>query len=500
MNDDGKSDKPIAPEKGANKERGRPCSAERVEGRGLAKGNSGEQTRFWTQGQVDLQHALDRVRAVARRDKEERLTALWHHVYSVNRLRQAYRALKRNAAPGIDEVTWHSYGEMLEENLKDLSTRLQRGSYKARPVKRIYIPKPDGRERPIGVTALEDKIVQRATVEVLNAVYEEEFLGFSYGFRPGRSQHNALDAVTVGIEQRKISWVLDADIQGFFDTINHDWMMQFIEHRIADRRVHRHIKKWLNAGVLEDQTWRANEEGTPQGGVISPLLANIYLHYALDLWVEQWRKNEARGEVIIVRYADDFVVGFQYKDDAERFHSELRERLAKFSLTLHPDKTRLIEFGRFADTDRRGRGGGKPETFNFLGFTHICGKTRQEKFCVRRSTMSKKMWAKLADIAEELRNRMHRATCETGQWLRAVLKGHYQYYGVPRNIRRMAAFREHVVKMWRKTLRRRSDKKRRVTWSYIERLAEKWLPTPRIKHPYPDQRLHVNTRGRSPVR
>ncbi len=500
MNNDGKSDKPIVPEKGANKEQGRSCSAERLEGRGLAKGNSGEQTRFWTQGQVDLHHALDRVRAVARRDKEERLTALWHHVYNVNRLRQAYRALKRTASPGIDEVTWHSYGETLEENLKDLSTRLQRGSYKARPVKRIYIPKPDGRERPIGITALEDKIVQRATVEVLNAVYEEEFLGFSYGFRPGRSQHHALDAVTVGIEQRKMSWVLDVDIQGFFDTINHDWMMQFIEHRIADRRVHRHIKKWLNAGVLEDQTWRANEEGTPQGGVISPLLANIYLHYALDLWVEQWRKNEARGEVIIVRYADDFVVGFQHKDDAQRFHCELRERLAKFSLTLHPDKTRLIEFGRFADTNRRGGGGGKPETFNFLGFTHICGKTRLGKFCVLRSTMSKKMWAKLADIAMELRNHMHRATCETGQWLRTVLKGHYQYYGVPRNIRRMAAFREHVVKMWRKTLRRRSDKKRRVTWSYMERLAKQWLPLPRIKHPYPDQRLRVNTRGRSPVR
>lgn len=489
MNDGGKSDKPIVPEKGANKGDTTVPPAERVEGRGLAKGNSGEQTRFWTQGQVDLQDALDRIRAKARRDKDERFTALWHHVYNVNRLRQAYYGLKRNAAPGIDEVTWHSYGERLEERLKDLSTRLRRGSYKARPVKRVYIPKPDGRERPVGITALEDKIVQRATVEVLNAVYEEAFLGFSYGFRPGRSQHNALDAVTVGIEQRKISWVLDADIQGFFDTIDHDWMMRFVEHRIADRRVHRHIKKWLNAGVLEDQAWRASEEGTPQGGVISPLLANIYLHYVLDLWVKWWRKKKARGEVIIVRYADDFVVGFQYKGDAQRFQSELRERLAKFSLTLHPDKTRLIEFGRFADSSRRGRGGGKPETFDFLGFTHICGKTRRGKFCVLRKTMAKRLRAKLGEVSRELRNRMHRPIRETGKWLRAVLRGHYQYYGVPRNARSLTAFHRQIRYLWRGMLRRRGDKKHRITWEFMDRLTKEWLPTPRILHPYPSQRL-----------
>ena len=501
MNGSGKSDKPIVPEKGANKGHAvRVGRAERVEGRGLAKGNSGEQTRFWTQGQVDLHHALDRIRNVAREDKQARFTALWHHVYNVNRLRQAYFALKRNAAPGVDEVTWQGYGEALEANLQGLSTRLQRGSYKARPVKRVYIPKPDGRERPLGVTALEDKIVQRATVEVLHAVYEEEFLGFSYGFRPGRSQHSALDAVTVGMEQRKINWVLDADIQGFFDTIAHDWMMRFIEHRIADRRVHRHIKKWLNAGVLEDQTWRANEEGTPQGGVISPLLANVYLHYALDLWVQRWRKRKARGEVIIVRYADDFIVGFQHKDDAERFHAELRERLAKFSLTLHPDKTRLIEFGRFADTNRRGRGGGKPETFNFLGFTHICGKTRRGTFCVLRRTLAKKMRAKLRELALELRKRMHWPVREVGRWLQQVVQGHYQYYGVPRNVRRLAAFRAHVLWMWRRMLRRRGDKKRRITWPYMAQLSQQWLPKPRVVHPYPGMRLCVRTRGRSPVR
>ena len=357
MNDSGKSDKPIVPEKGANKERGRPRCAERVEGRGLAEGNSGEQTRFWTQGQVDL--------------------------------------------------------------------------------------------------------------------------------------HHALDAVTVGIQQRKIGWVLDADIQGFFDTIDHDWMMQFIEHRIADRRVHRHIKKWLNAGVLEDGTWRGNEEGTPQGGVISPLLANIYLHYALDLWVQSWRRKTARGEVIIVRYADDFAVGFQYKDDAERFHSELRERLGKFNLTLHEEKTRLIEFGRFADENRRGRGGGKPETFDFLGFTHICGKTRHGKFCVLRTTMAKKKRAKLAHLAEMLRKRMHRPIRETGPWLGAVLRGHYQYYGVPRNYRALTTFRHRIIVLWRNVLRRRSQK-HRITWRYMDRLAKRWLPTPRIIHPYPNMRLRTS--------
>ena len=492
MHDGGKSDKPIVPTKGANKERGRPRSAERLEGRGLAKGNSEEQTRFWTQGQIDLPHALDRIREAVRRDKDERLTALWHHVYNVNRLRQAYRALKHDAAPGVDEVTWHSYGEGLEERLKGLSARLQRGSYQARPVKRVYIPKPDGRERPIGITALEDKIVQRATVEVLNAVYEEEFLGFSYGFRPGRSQHHALDAVTVAIEQRKISWVLDADIQGFFDTINHDWMMRFIEHRIADRRVHRHIKKWLKAGILEDDTWRTAEEGTPQGGVISPLLANIYLHYALDLWTHAWRKRKARGQVILVRYADDFIVGFQYQDDAERFHGELRERLKKFGLALNEEKTRLIEFGRFAQANRRGRGGGKPETFDFLGFTHICGKTRHGKFCILRTTLAKRKRAKLAALAQELRRRMHHPIRETGPWLRSVLLGHYRYFGVPRNGRALSAFRYHILMLWRKMLRRRSQKNNRITWSYMEQLAQKWLPPPRVTHPYPHQRLKTS--------
>ncbi|HOC69231.1 MAG: Group II intron-encoded protein LtrA [Candidatus Hydrogenedentes bacterium ADurb.Bin101] len=492
MNDDGKSDKLIVPKKDANKGRSYKPPAECLEGRGLTKGNQVEQTRFWTQGQVDLQHALDRIRAAARKDKKTRFTALWHHVYNVNRLRQAFQALKRNAAPGEDAVTWHDYEETLEDHLKDLSMRLQRGAYKARPVKRMYIPKPDGRERPIGITSLEDKIVQRATVEVLNGIYETDFLGFSYGFRPGRSQHKALDAVTVGLERRKINWVLDADIRGFFDTIDHDWMLRFMEHRIGDRRVQRHIKKWLKAGVLEDQVWRANEEGTPQGGVISPLLGNVYLHYAFDLWAQQWREQAARGDMIIIRYADDIIVGFQHRDEAEKFQGELRERLKKFNLQVNETKTRLIEFGRFAAQNRQARGEGKPETFNFLGFTHICGKTRRGKFCVLRITMAKKMHAKLEALTQEMRRRMHRAISDTGQWLRKVLQGHYQYYGVPRNIRALSTFRYQVLKIWKRMLRRRGDKKKRVTWEYMDRLAQQWLPRPRITQPYPNMRLKTS--------
>jgi len=500
MNDAGKSDKPIVPAKDANNGSGTPCPAERLEGRGLAKGNPGEQTRFWTQGQTDLNDALERIRKAAKEDKEERFTALWHHVYNVNRLRQAYFALKRDASPGIDGMTWKQYGQTLEAHLNDLSARLQRGAYHAPPVKRVYIPKPDGRQRPIGITALEDKIVQRATAEVLNAVYEEDFLGFSYGFRPGRKQHDALDAVTVAIEGHKVSWVLDADIRGFFDTMDHEWVMQFVEHRIADRRVHRHIRKWLKAGVLEDGAWREVDEGVPQGGSISPLLANIYLHYALDQWVHQWRSRSARGEVIIVRYADDFIIGFQYQDDAERLHVELRARLKKFNLELSEEKTRLIEFGRFAEERRGERGQGKPETFNFLGFTHACGRTRNGKFCVLRKTMAKKVGAKLKSISAELRRRINHRIAETGQWLRSVLLGHYQYYGVPRNYKSLKAFRNRVIERWRQVLRRRSDKKGKITWERTRELAIRWLPTPKIVHPYPSERFYVKTQGKSPVR
>ena len=492
MNDGGKSDKSIVPTKPTNKGDGQPRPTEWAEGRDLAKGNPGEQTRFWTQGQVDLPHALERIRKAARRDKGLRFTALWHHVYNVNRLRQAYYAIKRDASAGVDRVTWRTYGEDLERNLKDLSGRLQRGAYRAKPVKRAYIPKADGGQRPIGITTLEDKVVQRATVEVLNAVYETDFKGFSYGFRPGRNQHNALDAVTVAIEQHKVSWVLDADIRGFFDTLDHEWLIRFVEHRIGDRRVVRHIKKWLNAGVLEEGDWRQVEQGVPQGGSVSPLLANIYLHHALDLWVDQWRHHHADGEVYIVRYADDFIIGFQYRRDGEQCLEALRARLAKFNLELHSDKTRLIEFGRFAGKDRNRRGGGKPETFDFLGFTHICGTTRQGKFCVRRKTKANKVKAKLAEIKAQLRRRLHAPVPETGTWLKAVLTGHYRYYGVPRNYRALSAFRWRVVHLWRRSLSRRSGKSR-ITWEKMGQLEQRWLPRPRIMHPYPSQRLCVTT-------
>jgi len=499
MNERRKSDRPIVPGKPSNKGRGTPRPAERVEERGRAEGNPRQQTRSRTQRRADLQQALERVRQAASRDRRLRFTALWHHVYDVDRLREAYFGLKRDAAPGVDDQTWRQYRENLETNLQDLSDRLQRGAYRAKPVRRTYIPKTDGRQRPLGVTALEDKIVQRATVEVLNAIYETDFLGFSYGFRPGRSPHDALDALSVGIVERKVSWILDADIRGFFDAIDHGWLVKFIEHRIADERVVRHLKKWLNAGVLEDGKRTRVETGTPQGGNASPLLANIYLHYVFDLWIQHWRRTQTRGDVIVVRFADDFVVGFQYRSDAERFLRELRERFRRFNLELHPEKTRLFEFGRFATDNRRRRGQGKPATFNFLGFTHSCSKTRNGKFTVLRQTMRTRLQAKLREVKMILRRRLHDPVPEIGKWLGAVVRGHAQYYGVPRNGPALRLFLRQIERLWLRTLRRRSHK-HKVTWERLRRLTARWLPSPRIVHPYPDQRLRVRTRGRSPVR
>lgn len=467
-------------------------TAERVEGRKPTKGNSVEQNRSRTQRRIDLQHKLDRVRDVARRDKEEKFTALWHHVYDVDRLREAFFAIRRSSAAGVDGVTWSAYGKDLEANLADLSDRLRRGAYRARPVRRVHIPKGSGGTRPIGVPVLEDKIVQRATSEVLNAVYEQDFLGFSYGFRPGRKPHDALDALWVALHARKVSWVLDADIRGFFDAIDHARLLEFIEHRIADVRVHRHIKKWLNAGVFEEGEVRRVKEGTPQGGSVSPLLANIYLHYVLDLWVEDWRRRCARGDVIVVRYADDFVLGFQHRSDAERFLRALKERLAQFALELHPDKTRLIEFGRFAVRTREKRGVGKPETFDFLGFTHYCGWTRNGKFNVKRRTIRERVRAKLRDIKVELTRWMHAPVVETARWLRSVLEGHFRYFGVPGNQPAMKQLRYEVVRLWRRCLQRRSQRTR-MAWSRIWTLADRWLPIPRAVHPYPSQRLRVAT-------
>jgi group II intron reverse transcriptase/maturase len=499
MNGCGKSDSPIVPKKAANTSTDTLVKAEQLEGRGLAKGNTGEQNRHRTQRRERLQSELARIRQKAETDRGIKFTTLWHHIYENERLEEIYYRLKRDGAQGVDGETWKHYGENLQENLEDLSDRLARGAYHAKPVKRVYIPKPDGRQRPIGIPVLEDKIAQGATAQVLGVIYEADFKGFSYGFRPGRKQHDALDALTVGIEHGKVGWVLDIDIKAFFDTIDHEWLMRFVEHRIADKRVLRHIKKWLNAGVLEDgKVWQA-EKGTPQGGSISPLLANIYLHYAMDNWVGIWRRDKATGGMEIVRYADDAVFCFEKQDDAERFRTELRERLARFGLELHAEKTRLIEFGRFAASNRAGRGEKKPETFDFLGFTHICGTTRKGKFAVLRKTKSKKMRAKLQEIRGELKRRMHDSVPEVGAWLHSVLLGHYRYYGVPRNMESLRRFRDQVARHWRQALRRRSQKAR-VTWERMARLCDQWLPHPRIMHPYPDQRLSVNTRGRSPVR
>jgi group II intron reverse transcriptase/maturase len=461
-----------------------------MEERELTKGNLVEQNTLRTQGRTGVPSALDRIRVAARQRKNERFTALLHHVYAVEQLRQAYYDVKRNAAPGIDGETWHRYGENLEENLQDLCERLKRGAYRAKPVLRAYVPKADGRQRPIGLPTLEDKIVQRATAEVLNAVYEEDFLGFSYGFRPGRNQHNALDALSVGIMKRKVSWVLDADIRAFFDTLDHEWLEKFIEHRIGDRRIVRLIRKWLNAGVLEEGKRIRKEEGTVQGGSISPLLSNIYLHYVFDLWVARWRRKQADGDMIVVRFADDWVAGFQYKSDAERFLRKLKERFARFGLELHPDKSRLIEFGRYVAKSRKERGQGKPETFDFLGFTHICGKTRKGWFTVLRKTKRKKWQQKLKEVRAELRRRMHDPVPKQGAYLRVVLMGHMRYYGVPMNRRSLSAFRHQLQWLWRKTLKRRSQK-HKLTGTRMRRLVDMWFPNVRLYHPYPLERLHV---------
>src|SRR5438445_7926780 len=489
MNGSRKSDRPIVATKPANQVGARLNSdeatmAERVERRGLAKGKSTRQNTNRALDREVGQSALGRIRQAAVKDRKVKFTSLMHHIYNLSTLREAYYGLKRDAAPGVDGETWRQYGEKLESNLTDLSARLRRGAYRAKAVLRRFIIKDDGRQRPLGVTALEDKIAQRATVTVMNAIYETDFLGFSYGYRPGKGQHNALDSLYIGVLTRKVNWVLDGDLSSFFDGLDHEWLIKFIEHRIADQRVLRLIRKWLNAGVLEEGEWSCSEEGTPQGGSASPLLANIYLHYVFDLWVQHWRKTKAKGDVIVVRWADDFVVGFAHQADAEQFHRELAERFAKFKLKLHPEKTRVIEFGRFAVQNRKARGQGKPETFNFLGFTHICSQTRKGKFTIGRRTMSKRKRAKLKEIKMELRQRLHYPVPEVGSWLRSVVAGHNRYYGVPTNLGALSVFRFHVGRAWYRTLRRRSQKTR-LTWERMRRLINHWLPRPMLHHPYP---------------
>ena len=493
MHGDGKSDSSIVPAKPPNEAEPEEAK-EAVEGRELVKGKTPERNVFRTQGREDMSSALERIRQAARRDKKQRFTALLHHVYGVEGLRAAYFGLKREAAAGIDGATWREYQEGLERNLLDLSQRVQRGAYRAQPVRRAYIAKAGepGKLRPLGVLVLEDKIVQRASAEVLSAIYEQEFVNFSYGFRPKRSPHQALDALSVGIMQRKVNWVLDADIRGFFDTLDHQWLVKFVEHRVADRRVVWLIQKWLKAGVLEEGKRIETEMGTVQGGSISPLLANIYLHYVFDLWVKQWRKVKAQGDVIVVRFADDFVVGFEHRADGERFLSELVERFKRFGLELHGQKTRLIEFGRHAEQNRQSRGEGKPETFNFLGFTHSCAKTRKGRFVVLRQTMRQRWQRKLKEVKAKLSQRMHSSVPDMGQYVRSVIVGHMRYYAVPMNAVSVSDFRMAVGRIWWRVLKRRSQKNH-LPWVRMEHYAVRWLPNTRICHPYPSERFGVIT-------
>jgi len=460
-------------------------------GAGGAKGGDqethGEQSTHRTQSRARVPHALDRVRMAARQRKKERFTSLLHHV-DIDQLRQAFMALKRDAASGVDGITWKTYAADLELHLADLHARVQRGPYRPLPSRRTYIPKSDGKRRPLAVAALEDKIVQRATVAVLNCIYEEDFLGFSYGFRPGRGQHDALDALAVGIATRKVCFILDADVRSFFDSVSQSWLVRFLEHRIGDPRIIRLIRKWLKAGVLEAGVVTTSETGTGQGSVISPLLANVYLHYVFDLWADRWRQREAKGDIVIVRYADDIVVGFEHEVDARRFWDAMRGRFEEFALSPHPEKTRLIEFGRFAAYRRARRGLGKPETFNFLGFTHISGRSRRGRFQLKRHTRRDRMRAKLKEIKGELRRRMHQPIPTQGRWLAQVVRGYFAYHAVPTNARKMGAFHRYVTRLWLRTLRRRSQR-RGMTMERMSRLARKWLPKPEILHPWPDHRF-----------
>jgi len=492
-----KSDPAIVAKKPANKaeqlsaERSgvEPNAAEPVERRAGTKGNAGQQSTCRAQSRVSVSQALERIRQDARERKKEKFISLFHHI-SVELLEAAFYELKTDAAAGVDRLTWKDYEADFDDKIEDLHDRVQRGAYRALPSRRVYIPKPDGRQRPLAVAALEDKIVQRAVVALLNAIYEEDFLGFSYGFRPGRGTHDALDALCVGITSRKVSYILDADIRSFFDEISQEWLVRFLEHRIGDRRIIRLIQKWLKVGVLEDGIVTPSEKGTGQGSVISPLLANIYLHYVIDLWANRWRRREATGDMIIVRYADDFIVGFEHEADARRFLDEMRERLGEFALSLHPEKTRLIEFGRFAAERRQRRGLDKPETFNFLGFTFICGKTRAGKFQIKRKTRRDRMRAKLKMIQEGLWRRMHQSIPSQGSWLRRVVKGYFNYHAVPTNARALDVFRHHVTDLWRRTLRRRSQTAR-MTWARMTKLANDFLPKPIILHPWPSERFAV---------
>ena len=495
-----KSDRDVVAVKPANKE----PSAELLERRCLPEGNLRDSTTHHAQKWGRVHQGIERVREFVKRNPKEKLTTLLHHINEES-LKVAYHALKRDASPGEDHVTWEGYGADLDRNIADLCTRVHRGSFRATPSRRVNIPKPDGGTRPLGIAALEDKIVQTALVKcILEPIYEHEFCGFSYGFRPGRSAHEALDALAYVIERRQVNYVVDADIRKFFDTVDQEWLIRFLEHRIADKRVLRLIMKFLKAGVMEDGNWQESERGTPQGAVISPILANIYLHYVLGLWLKSLRKSrKIGGESYIVRCADDFVVRFQYKVEAERFLQDLRVRLEKFGLSLHPDKTRLIEFGREAERNRRERGEGRLKTFDFLGFTHYCRKTRSGRFGLGRKPIAKRMARFLKRIREELIRRMHHSLHATGKWLGQVLNGWLNYYAVPWSYPSLRRCYKCLKWIWLCTLRRRSQKDR-TTWAQVSLLSERYWPKLKIRHDWPARRFavtHVSaTQGRSRMR
>jgi len=463
--------------------------AEPVEPRTETKGNADQQSTRRAQDRASVSQALERVRQAARQRKKERFTSLLHHVDPAM-LRTAFYAMKRDAAPGVDGMTRETYEQDLDRRIETLHARVQAGTYRALPSRRSYIPKEDGSKRPLAVAALEDKIVQRAVAAVLSAIHEEDFLGFSYGFRPNRSQHDALDAMIVGISSKKVNYILDADIRSFFTEVSQQWVVRFLEHRIGDKRIIRLVQKWLRSGILEDGIVTIEEKGTGQGSVISPLLSNIYLHYVFDLWAERWRRREATGDMIMVRYADDTVVGFQHESDARRFRDAMRDRLREFSLSLHPEKTRLIEFGRFAAQNCKRRGRSKPETFKFLGFVLICDKSRRGDFRIRRKSRRDRMCAKLQEIKEGLLQRMHRPIPETGKWLAQIVAGYFAYHAVPTNSPALSAFRYHVLVLWHRQLCRRSQRAR-VLWTRMTKLADEFLPPPRVLHPWPSVRFAV---------
>ena len=499
MNDHEKSHAVVVPAKPGNKgaKAKAKATADSVEGRTATKRNSTKGNTCRTQSRESVGEALGRVRQAAKQHRTMRFTALLHHV-TVERLTQAYAKTRKQAKPGIDGVTWSEYGEGLEEKIRELHGRIHRGAYRPEPTRRTYIAKADGSLRPLGVATIEDKIVQRAVGEVLNAIYEEDFKGFCYGFRAGRSQHDALDALATALDRKRVNWVLDVDIQSFFDTVGHEWMRKFLEHRIGDKRVVRLIMKWLTAGVMENGEWTESESGTPQGATISPLLANIYLHYAFDQWAHRWRRT-ARGEVVIVRFADDFVMGFEHRADAEEFREQLGDRLRKFGLVVHPEKTRLVEFGRYAAERRRRRGEGKPETFRYLGFVHICATDRKGRFAILRLTDPKRMRRKLHQLRKEIERRRHDPVPAQGAWLHSVIRGFDQYHGIPNNIDALEAFRHALLRLWRHALRRRSQTNR-ITSERMARLSAKWFPDAAIVHPWPQQRFDAKTQGRNRMR